>query len=199
MIYIYGDSHAKFLFSRIQLPHVMNYTVGITMHRVGRDNQIINFDTTFHEHDTTLCFVFGEIDCRHHIRRQINKGRDEDEIIQTLVGKYIDAVSDNIRLCKQVFIIGIVPTTSQSDFDQIHGIQDESGFAFSGTEEDRIRFTQKMNDGLNTLCNKHGFTFLAPYDFYKGDDGCLIRKYSDSTVHIRNNTAFLKSFTEARV
>ncbi len=197
MIYIYGDSHAKFLFSKLQSPYIMNFVPGITMHRVGRDNQILKFDTTFHEQDTTLCFVFGEIDCRHHIQRQVDNGREEDEVIQTLVSKYIDAIRNNIRMCKQVFIIGVVPTTSQSDFNSINGT--EHGFLFSGTEEDRIRTTRKVNEGLQKLCVKHGFTFLAPYDFYTGSDGCLIRKYSDSTVHIRNNTAFLKSFTEACV
>ena len=175
----------------------MNFVPGITMHRVGRDNQILKFDTTFHEQDTTLCFVYGEIDCRHHIQRQIDKGRLEEEVIQTLVCKYIDTIRNNIRLCKQVFIIGVVPTTSQSDFNNVHGT--EHGFLFSGTEEDRIRITQKVNDGLHILCDKYDFTFLAPYDFYTGDDGCLIRKYSDSTVHIRNNAHFLKLFTEARV
>ena len=196
MLYIYGDSHAKFLFSRIQIPGVVNSTAGITMHRIGRDNLIISWDDTHHNHDTMLCFVYGEIDCRHHIKRQIDKGRDEDEVIHTLVNAYIETIRNNIREYRQVYIIGVVPTTSQADFDYIHGTN--HGFLFSGTESERVRYTQKINDALYALCVKYGYIFVAPYDFYTDVNGCLIRKYSDGGVHIRNNAHFLDYFMRTR-
>lgn len=193
MIFIYGDSHARFLFSRLNLPCVIKFTAGITMYRVGRDNHIIEFDTTHHTNDTTLCFVYGEIDCRCHIYNQITSDMTEDDVINDLVIGYIDTIRNNICQFKHVCIIGVVPTTEKDEVERIHGASNPT-FPFAGSDADRLRYTEKMNVKLQRVCEIYGFEFIAPYDFYKDDRGFLIRKYSDSTVHIRNNEHFIKTF-----
>jgi len=37
------------------------------MFRIGRDNQIINFNNKEHDENSILWFAYGEVDCRCHI------------------------------------------------------------------------------------------------------------------------------------
>ena len=55
MIYIYGDSHAEFNFKRLKLPHINFRQANITMFRVGRDNEIINFNSAVHNKESIIC------------------------------------------------------------------------------------------------------------------------------------------------
>jgi len=71
------------------------------MFRIGRDNIIINYDKSHHTKDDIICIVYGEIDCRCHIRRQILNGRDEDAIIEELVHNYFKTIRNNIFECKK--------------------------------------------------------------------------------------------------
>ena len=97
MIFIYGDSHAKFSFLKLDLPFMDKHEVSITMHRLGRDNVINNFNSNEHDHDSILIFNYGEIDCRCHIQKQINAGGNKDEIIKTLVNNYFTTIKNSIN------------------------------------------------------------------------------------------------------
>ena len=88
MIFIYGDSHACFSFKNITIPVINKYEFSLTMFRIGRDNVIINFDSNDLDETNIYCFNYGEVDCRCHIQRQINSGREEDDIITELVDRY---------------------------------------------------------------------------------------------------------------
>lgn len=44
MIYLFGDSHASYSFKNLPLDHIDKHHASITMFRVGRDNEIINFN-----------------------------------------------------------------------------------------------------------------------------------------------------------
>ena len=72
-IFIYGDSHAYFNFKNT--PYKNFYEVGITMYRIGRDNTIINFDPSMHTKNSIIVLNYGEIDCRNHIKKQIENGK----------------------------------------------------------------------------------------------------------------------------
>jgi len=109
MIFVYGDSHAHFNFRNLSIPFVDNHCSSITMHRVGRDNQIIRFNHSHHDNNSILCFCYGEVDCRCHIQRQINMGRNEDDIIHELVEKYFTSISNNVNKYKKVLVFAIVP------------------------------------------------------------------------------------------
>ena len=76
MIYIYGDSHANNNFRGLTLPSINKYESSITMFRIGRDNSIINFESSNESDTNILCY--GEVDCRCHIQQQINLNFNED-------------------------------------------------------------------------------------------------------------------------
>ena len=50
MIYIFGDSHAESNFNGLKTTNNIFSTHSITMHRIGRDGIIINFDENYNDY-----------------------------------------------------------------------------------------------------------------------------------------------------
>jgi len=195
MIYLFGDSHAMFSFRNLPLEHTDLHCSSITMFRIGRDKQIIHFNKDNLKIGDIVVLSYGEVDCRCHIQRQINLGNHEDVVIQELVDNYFDTIKKNIVIDVKVVIVGIIPPTKQYDYEKINGpIQHE--FPFVGSDEDRVRFTRKVNNYMNEEANKYGYIFFNPYSFYTREDGTLKYELSDTIVHIRNNSFFLNKFIE---
>ena len=202
MIYIYGDSHANYSFKNLSLPHHKFYENSVTMFRVGRDRSIIKFDKEGIINDASnpsrriIVVSYGEIDCRCHINRQINLQRDEDDIIWELVNKYIDTIIDNTSgLAAKIVVVGVIPPTKRSDYEDLHG-QITHEFPFLGSDQDRVRYTQKTNRLLEELSKKNNFIYFNPYLHYTRDDGTLKYELSDNTVHLGDNSHFLEKFVE---
>jgi hypothetical protein len=138
---------------------------------------------------------YGEIDCRCHIQRQINDGRIEDEIINELVFKYFQTIKNNIVTKCKIMIVGVIPPTKQTDFDKCNGpITHE--FGFIGTDEDRVRYTSKVNLKLEEHAKKENYVYFNPYSNYTRQDGTLKHELSDGNVHLRDNLHFLEKFYE---
>jgi len=184
MIFLYGDSHAERSFKGLQLPFVDCHCNSITMHRIGRDGIIINFDPSQHTKDSVLCFAYGEVDCRCHVQKQINLGRDENEVISELVQAYFCTLKKNIQTCRAVIIVGVLPPTDR----------EECEFPVAGSDEDRVRFTRKLNRLLKSYCSQVGYIYLAPYSHYTREDGLMIRELSDENVHLGDTSFFLDEF-----
>jgi hypothetical protein len=195
MIYIYGDSHANHFFKNLKLPHANYHQSSITMFRIGRDNNIINFNNKQHNLSSVICLAYGEVDCRCHIQRQINLGRDEDEVIHELVDTYFKTIKNNVINYKKVIIIGVIPPTMQSDYESLHGpILHE--FPFIGTDAERVRYTKKVNKRLEENCIIYNYVYFNPLYYYTRADGTLKYELSDSIVHLGDNSVFLEMFTE---
>lgn len=196
MIYIYGDSHAKKSFLNLKLSFIDCHQQSITMHRIGRDNIIINFNPEDHDKDSIICLSYGEVDCRCHVQRQIDLGRNEDDIIQELVVNYLKTIVNNISEYKKVIIVAVIPPTNQCEYENLHGpIRHE--FPFIGSDVDRVRFTTKMNKLLEHISNEHdNFIFFDPYSDYRREDGTLKFELSDTYGHILHNSFFLDKFIE---
>ena len=195
MIHIYGDSHADRSFRNLKLPHKNYFMPSITMFRIGRDNAIINFNNKIHDENSIICISYGEVDCRCHIRRQIDLGRDEDDVIRGLVSDYFKTLANNIKIYKNVIIVGVIPPRSQSKFERIHGrITHE--FPFVGTDQDRVRYTQKVNRLLEEQCTLQGYVYFNPYQHYADIDGTLKESMSDKNVHLGDNSFFMEKFME---
>ena len=145
MIFIYGDSHADNNFRNLKLDYNNLHCPSITMFRIGRDNIIINFNKDNIQKGDIIILSYGEIDCRCHIQRQKNLGINEDTIINELVDNYFKTIKNNtINIDVKIIIVGIIPPTKQYDYEILHGpILHE--FPFVGTDEDRVRFTNKVN------------------------------------------------------
>jgi hypothetical protein len=196
MIYIYGDSHAHFSFKNLKLPHNNLWRASITMHRIGRDNHIINFaNKTNLQSNDIIILAYGEIDCRCHIQRQIDMGRNEDEIINELVTNYMRTIKNNITETANIIIVGVIPPTIRADYEILNGpITHE--FPFVGTDENRIRYTNKVNNSLEAAAKNNNYIYFNPYLYYTRPNGALKHELSDLNVHLGDNSHFLESFNE---
>ena len=136
------------------------------------------------------------MDCRCHIQRQINFGRNEDNVISELVSNYFETVKNNIiNIDAKIIIVGVIPPTKQYDYEIINGpILHE--FPFVGSDECRVRFTNKVNILLEEHSNINNYIYFNPYSYYERPDGTLKHEFSDSSVHLRNNIYFLDKFID---
>ena len=196
MIHIYGDSHAKFSFSNLKLHNINNATYNVTMFRIGRDNTIIKFNKDIIQKDDIIILMYGEIDCRCHIQKQINLGKNEDDIINELVNNYIRTIKNNIiDMDIKIIIVGIIPPTKQYDYEILHGPVLHA-FPFVGTDDDRVRYTNKVNKLLEEISNNNNYFYFNPYSYYTRLDGTLKHELSDRTVHLRDTSFFLEKFID---
>lgn len=196
MIYIYGDSHAYFSFKNLKIDYNSLHCFSITMFRIGRDNIIINFNKDIIQKSDIIILSYGEIDCRCHIQRQINLGKNEDNVINELVNNYFQTIKNNIiNIDAKIIIVGVIPPTKQYDYEILHGpILHE--FPFIGSDEDRVRYTNKVNKLLEELSIINNYIYFNPYYYYERPDGTLKHELSDSTVHLGNNSFFLEKFID---
>ena len=111
MLYIFGDSHACASFKNLQVPHENMYQNSITMFRIGRDNTIINYNLDMDITRNTILLCYGEVDCRCHIGKQVNLGRNEDTVINELVSDYFKTITNNILLITGVQAYVMTRTT----------------------------------------------------------------------------------------
>jgi len=181
-IFIYGDSHAHFGFKNMSCHNF--YEPSITMFRVGRDNKIIKFDNNIHTNQSIIVICYGEVDCRCHIKRQIDLGRNEDEIIEALVTNYFNAIKNSVAVYKHIIVVGIIPPTKVENFEILH----KGVYPFVGTNEERRRFTNKINELIRQKCGECGYMYFYPYDKYIDTDGYLHYELSDKNVHVGDNS-----------
>jgi hypothetical protein len=188
-IYTIGDSHS-IVYDKSDLVENYFWLGGMTMHRVG--TQLINFNNVECDPlgwgkeiksvptDGIVIASFGEIDVRNHIYKQVCMGRNEDEILCTLVNNYIEALKLNNIKYKYIACASIAPV--RKDFENEH-------IPVKGTNEDRLRYTLKLNYLLNLELPKHGFYFLNLYPYYCNSDGYLIDddNYRDNSVHLKHS------------
>ena len=195
MLFIYGDIHANSGFKQLSIPYNDCHDPLVTMHRVGRYNTIVNLNNNDHDSNSIICLVYGELDCRSNIQRHINMGREEDDVINDLVNNYFSTINHNIRICKKIIITAIIPPTKQNEYETLNGpILTE--FCFVGTDENRVRYTKKINALLKELCIANNYIYFDPYDHYLTHDGTLKRELSDNTVCIADNSYFLEKFMD---
>ena len=188
-LYIYGDSHALYGFKNCKIPHNNLFEYSKTMYRIGRDNNIINFNISHNNYNNTFCFVYGEVDVRCHIGKQVLLNRDENAICNELVETYFKTIYNNIKEYKNIIIVGISPPTDYKDHAHNTHI-----LPFIGTNNERVRYTHIMNTLLEKYCNKYNYIYFNPYKYYTRDDGCLKYELLDQCIHIGNNEYFLEEF-----
>ena len=192
MLYIFGDSHACVSFQNLQIPHKNMYQNSVTMFRIGRDNTIINYNLDIDIASNTILLCYGEVDCRCHIGKQVNLGRNEDTVIIELVSDYFKTIKNNIKNAK-VIITSVIPPTSQIDFEIINGpITHE--FPFVNSDEDRVRYTAKVNKRIEEFCLLNNYIYFDGYSFCRRDTGTLSYEFSDKCVHLKDNSHFIQNF-----
>jgi hypothetical protein len=160
----------------------------VTMHRIGRDGVINGFNKAHLGLNRIFCLVYGEVDVRCHIGKQIVLDRTVDEICQTLVTAYFQTIKATITEYKAIVVVGVPPPVDPAD--HVH----EHALPFIGTNEERVGYTQVVNSLLHKGCAEYGYLFCSPYEFCTRVDGCLEYGFSDGCIHIRKNEAFLEAF-----
>ena len=202
MIHIFGDSHGLNTLKNLNtfIPNYNKSAVSITMHRIGRDNIIINFDKNNIKPNDIICLLYGEVDCRCHVKKQINLGRQENEVIESLVCDYFKTIKNNINTIHnsdsiKVIIFGVIPTTRQHELEKVNGpITHE--FPFVGTDEERVRFSNYMNILLKKYAIDNNYYYFYHYEYCTNDDGTLKFELSDTIGHLNDNTVILNKFND---
>ena len=194
MLFINGDSHVAWGLKNLSIPNNNLGQQSITMHRCGRDNRIYNFSSDIHDENSILLFSHGEIDCRCHIQKQIDKGRNEDEIITSLVTNYFSAILNNVGKYYKIIVVPVIFTTNMYEFEKRK--LNNSNHPFVGTDYDRVRFTSKINNLIIEQCKINNFIVFDPYDkeIYEDEIGCLKYELSDGHVHIKDYSYLLDKF-----
>ena len=199
-IHIFGDSHAKFNFSKIQINHPVqnHYKNSITLHRVGRDaSNFIDFRKYKITPTDIIVYQFGEVDCRCHIHKQLETGRRLSEIVENLVTPYLDSIQKNllemktplepVRYSKSRFSMQFIQPAlySNSNIDPVvivccipppmnnenTIVSDFGVFPFRGSNSDRAMYTETMNAALQQGCIARGILFFDYYaDFIDTSD-----------------------------
>lgn len=108
---------------------------------------------------------------------------------------YINTIKSAFTKNQKIIVSSIIPPRSQPEYEAVHGpITHE--FPFVGPDQDRVRYTKKMNARLlQAVENEPSILFFDGYaDIYKRDDGCFRHEYSDNNVHLGNNAIFLALF-----
>jgi hypothetical protein len=187
-IVIYGNSHAHWLFNGLQRTHLNMWEFSVTMHRIGRDGIINGFSKAHLDSNRIFVLVYGEVDVRCHVGKQVAVGRQADEICETLVTAYFQTIKTTITEYKTIVVVGVPPPVDPAD--HVH----EHALPFIGTNEERVVYTRTVNALLRKGCEEHGYRFCSPYESYIRVDGCLDYSFSDKCIHIRKNGAFLEAF-----
>uniref|UniRef100_A0A6C0AN90 Nucleotide-diphospho-sugar transferase domain-containing protein n=1 Tax=viral metagenome TaxID=1070528 RepID=A0A6C0AN90_9ZZZZ len=188
---IYGDSHALLLFKGLQLEHRNLFQFGKTMFRVGRDQYIMNFKGVHNDPDRIFCLVYGEVDVRAHIGKQVHYGRHHLVVCKELVEAYMNAIRANITEYKAIIVVAVPPPVDPVDHKHVH----YEPLPFIGTNSDRVIYTAELNKLLEAACKERGYYFFDPFAFYKKEDGTLNYTMSDGCIHIGKNEHVLKEFT----
>jgi hypothetical protein len=151
------------------------------MYRVGRDKEIIHFNKQYLGKENVFVFCFGEIDCRAHITKQVQLGREKEEIIKSLVDSYLNTIRLLITEYDKIIICEVPPATRESDYHILH-----DNFPFYDTDEERVENTLRMNSYLKEA-TKNTFVLLEYHNYYARADGTLKYELSDQCVHIKEN------------
>lgn len=195
MIYIFGDSHANFNMKNLSKEHINLHHNSITMHRVGRDNQIINFNSNMNGENNIFIFFYGEVDCRCHIYKQLELGRELNDIIELLVDSYFKTICNNIVTYDKIIIGSITPPVNKEWHKSIHGpITHE--FPILDTDNNRVLYTKLMNKKIEEYCLKYNYKYLDIYNNYSDTNGLLLVNKSDNNCHILDNRDIHLKLTE---
>ena len=156
-------------------PYLMN-TIGDRGEQY-LDEHIITFGINEY-----IMYIFGEPDVRIHFHKQISTlGRDEDEVIATLVSKYVNKLITITPKKSRIIIRYVIPQREYSMYG--------TTYVPVGTIEDRVRYTCKLNKELKRVCESTGILFFDNYMQNEVTDapGVLKDKYCDGLTHYNRN------------
>lgn len=200
IVHVFGDSHAYYCFSNAQEKGswdeasvfsfskngidrqewiVIHYLGPITMHRIGRDGLAVLNTRGIAQAGDTVVFVFGEIDVRCHIGKQRDeKRRSLDEVINTLVAKYMRTIAENVKHCLGINVVVTGATPPHDPAPELVSLP------MYGTLQDRIKVNNALCEALAAACKEYGYYFLDIRPHFSNPNGSLKCELSDGNVHV---------------
>jgi len=198
-IYTLGDSHASksYTFAGIDYVHC-NWIGPVTMESVGKSRgnhssselldeilQSYNIDV-----NDVVILCFGEIDSRCIINPRIVNGENEDDVINSLVLNFINTIINSNH--KIFWILSITPPVYKNVDSE------NTGFPFRGKDEERSRYTKKMNTKLRMECERLHIPFVDVYDYYTDELGMLREEIIKDYVHI-GDSGYVKNVLDKMI
>lgn len=176
-ILVVGDSHSR-EFKGIEECQI-HWVGPVTMHRIGRDG-LDGFDLSSQLQEAeAVVLVFGEIDVRCHIGKQVDRAqRSCEEAIDTLARNYIRTILKNRERYQNLWIVySVTPPIDHPSTPE---------FPFYGSLQQRAEYAELLNAKLDELCWLENIPFLDTYNFYALEDDTLDPSMSDGNVHINH-------------
>ena len=197
-IHTFGDSHCLFGWDIIpnikknNIPFLLCYSFG--KEKLARLN-IKEYNVI---HGDIIIFCLGEIDCRCHIHKHISDTITYQNIIDSIVDDYMDAIKINIKDFRdlKVCIYNVPPPLKTRRFKPgsiINLPRFNILFPFLGTDNDRKDYALYFNKKLKEKCIENNYIFFDIYDKYTDEEGFLNEDFSDGSVHI-NNSKYIYEF-----
>ena len=194
----FGDSHSSFGWRKIDgikknhLGPVLCYSFG----KEGLKRLNIKSPKYGVKDGDSVCFSFGEIDCRCHVHKYDTKETPYNVIIDNMVENYLKAIKENVLQFKKlnVFVFNVVPPLKDNHLVVIKNKNNKKNpFPFLGDEKQRKTYVNYFNQKLKDGCLDYGYIFLDVYKDYSDEEGFLLEKHSDGHVHI-DNPIYIKKF-----
>lgn len=185
MLNIIGDSHATCSFGGI--PDIkIHYTGATTLKRVGvlEDDYISNMVKSMNlNSNDALIFVFGEIDIRCYVKSHLE--HHQNSTLEGLLQNWVDKYAAHISLMQtngaKIGLMSVVPPATFSSAQSVE-------WPVSGSDEERVLYTKKINEILKTTCENRGWLYLDVYSKYVDENGMLPLNKIFMSVHIKDTT-----------
>ena len=132
----------------------------------------------------TIVFCLGEIDCRCHIHKHINKINTYQDIINNIIDNYFEAIK-----LKNICVYNVVPPVQK--YNTIENLE----YPYLGSDEERKKYVLYFNKKLKEKCIENNYIFFDIYDKYIDENGFLNKLLSDGNVHIKEDI-FIKTFIQ---
>jgi len=180
-IHTIGDSHSTFGWTGIT-----NHGLGpLLCYSFGKEKLNRCDIRKFNIQDgDTIVFCLGEIDCRCHIHKHITNTTTYQEIIDTIVNNYFEAIELNVSTSqiklKNVCVYNVVPPI------QKYNTFENPEYPYLGMDEERKQYVLYFNEKLKEKCNEKKYIFFDVYNKYIDANGFLRKDLSDGNVHIKN-------------
>lgn len=151
LFFVFGDSHASDIHSGwkiipnikcIHLPGLLCYTFG------KYNLEKLNIEKHNVQNNDTVCFCFGEIDCRNHVHKHITKEKTYQIIIDEIIDNYFNAISINIKQYSKlnVCVYNVVPPGRKKNLGPNHN------YPYLGTDDERKQYYLYFNNQLKKKC-----------------------------------------------
>ena len=203
MLHCIGDSHASIFSgsevmqhtwpqrSNDSIPGIRSYRIGAaTAYNLKNKKETIDeiLNSVLRNEDLAM-FCFGEVDCRAHLKKQMDlQSRCLDDIVEECVDRYFSVIMYYYLQGVSVAVWGPVAS---------HGIENPytTGPSF-GTPEERNKITEKFNVYLKFLCSEKCIPFATAFYAMTEDSGEGARKtnvfYTDSVgIHLNQNSVMM--------